>query len=308
MKLAIFFRPSQTELYIATNDLLGNRNSVEIKSIKLSAVSSVGTDIDKAYNIFSEYINKDTYTVYASLFKPSIDTIPTYWNEDKPSNVFINDTYFSIFSLIHKIKGLTPTFIISSYSYCLIGADLDKYFNNELLKNIKHKPKTFHKICYDKPNSYKFSKTVPKETYDYIKNNSITFPWLDHNLKEYIRNLPQYTKVYYKILISTLVWAESKFIYNEFKENCQGQSNFGFSTRILYYHAQKLLEYYFNKHNKTEDDEVIIADIQVLLVTRFALAANRKKLPAKLIEWNKQYMPNHPIYVSKLSKYISITS
>ena len=91
------------------------------------------------------------------------------------------------------------------------------------------------------------------------------------------------------------------------KINKPQKSNFGFSTRILYYHAQKLLEYYFNKHNKTEDDEVIIADLQELLVTRFALAANRKKLPDKLIEWNKQYMPNHPIYISKLSKYISIT-
>lgn len=302
MALVVFFRPSQTELYIAINDLCGNRDSVKIESVRLCSTSSVGNDIEKAYNIFSKYINENNQTVYASLFKPSIDVVPTYWNIHKPSNIFINDVYYSVFALLHKMKNIKPTFVLSAYSYCLIGADLDKYFNNKLILTLKHKPDTFHNICYNKAKAYKFSKTVPKEVYKFIKQNSVTFPWFDYKLKTMIDNLGQYNKVYYKILISTLIWAESKIIYSNYIENNQGKSIFGFSSKVLYYHAQQLLEKYFNIDNKTDDDEVVIADLQELLLTRLSLAKNRKKLTDAAIEWHKKYMPDYQIFLPKLSK------
>lgn len=302
MSLVVFFRPSQTELYIAINDLKGNRDSVTIESIRICSTSSVGTDIEKAYNLFSKYINENNYTVYASLFRPSLDVVPTYWNENRPSNIFINDIYYSIFALLHKMHNLKPTYILSAYSYCLIGADLNRYFNNKLLETLKHKPDTFHNICYDKSKAYKFSKYIPKETYNYIKNNSTTFPWFDFYLKNKIENLGYYNKTYYKILISTLVWAESKIIYDSYIKNNQGKTDFGFSSKVLYYHAQLLIQSLFSKDHKTEDDEVLIADLQELLLTRLNFAKNRNKLTPELIEWHKQYMPNYQIYLPKISK------
>ena len=312
-KAVIFYRASEIQCYLIIDDLEGTPNSVEIKFVKLSATTGVGSEIDRAFEVLSPYITEDYYTVYASNYIPNWECGISFWTPDKPSTIFKYDIYYSIFSHLHKLRGLTPTYILTGFSYVTIGVDLGKYFNGgmgfnyEYLNSLKHKPKTFTKICYDKPVAYEISKYIAKDSFKYISEHCETFPWLKYNLIHKIKTLGPKKLDAYKAMVSTIAWLEARLFFKKFAHDttkCGSKEIYGFAN-VVYYHAQKLLEKLFDKPNRSEIEEVQLVELQEFLLMAF-YNVDIKQYAEKALEWYKKHMPEHPVYLKRLSKYVTL--
>lgn len=313
-KAVIFYRASDIQCYLITDDLENTPNSVEITPIKLSILTGVGTDIDRAFKILSPYITEEYYTVYASPYLPTWECGINFWTPDHPSAIFKHDVYYSIFSHLHKLRGLTPTFILSGYSYAFIGVDFARYFgsgimdNMDYVKSLKHSPGTFIDICYDKPKSYLISKYIAKDSFKYISKHCETFPWLKYNLIHTVNKFEVKRRNIYKGIVSTIAWMEVRLFIRAYMTDITSnipEEKYGFLSVPKYYHAQRILENLYNKLNKSEIEEVQLIELQTFLLEKYYHVRNITAAK-NMYEWYKNYMPKHPVYIKKLSKYVTL--
>lgn len=305
--LVVFYRASAIEILVAINDRKNSLDSVKIESYRTCNTATIGNDINFAYNIFSKYINDQYETMYASFYIPSADLSITNWEDSNPCRIFLNDTFYAAYAMLHKERGLNPTYIVSGYNYFITAINLSDLFREPVIENLTHKSTNIKKIYMNKPEAYFLSDHWPIDIYNrFSKESSILFRWYNQDLRNKIEwTTNSKRKRILKRFIITIAWFECRKILDEYASDTDGKITFGFRSKPFYWYCQNLIEDLYDNRNANEINEAFYADLLQIIFDRLFLSRRRAKVNKAMIDWHKRFIPSHQLYLPKCKRYIT---